>query len=239
MEDRVCILMPVFDEESDIEEIVRKWHEVVTKIGMESSLVVIDDCSDDNTFLILQGLTDEFPFLKPIRREESGGYEAAINNGYKYAINAEVEYIFEVEGNNLIDPSEFWKLWKMRKNSYIVVGYTNNIINILIGIIPAIVFQFLVLVITFVGIRQSNSRFRLSKRQIIATYGKVIPESFGLANSMIAIMAKYSCVDTKYIKINSKTRPFYFNVEYFTNFSQMIQDLQTIKKSLKYIKKSK
>lgn len=239
MEDRVCIIMPVFDEETDIEDIVRKWHEVVSKIGMGSSLFVIDDNSDDNTFQILQGLTDELPLLKPIKRLESSGYEAAINDGYKFILNNPVEYVFEVEGNNLIEPSEFWKLWNNRKNTYISVGYTDNILNLLMGVVPSLLFQFLVWIVTFVNVRQSNTRFRLSKYQVISTYAKVIPEKFELSNVMISVMSKYSCINTKYVRIKSKTRPFIFNTEFFVNFKYIIEQLQIIKKSLKYINKVK
>ena len=56
MEDSLYIVMPAYNEEANIESVVKEWHEVVEKIGPESKLVVVNDGSKDNTYGKLSSL---------------------------------------------------------------------------------------------------------------------------------------------------------------------------------------
>ena len=48
--ENLYIVIPAYNEEENIENVVREWHEIVEKIGQNSKLVVIDDGSKDNTY---------------------------------------------------------------------------------------------------------------------------------------------------------------------------------------------
>ena len=63
MEDSLYIVMPAYNEEANIEEVVKEWHEVVTNAGPESKLVVVNDGSKDNTYQKLLELKEKYPLL--------------------------------------------------------------------------------------------------------------------------------------------------------------------------------
>ena len=54
--DKLYIVIPAYNEQDNIEEVVKDWYPVVEKTGAESRLVIIDDGSKDATYEKLQEL---------------------------------------------------------------------------------------------------------------------------------------------------------------------------------------
>ena len=52
--DNLYIIMPAYNEQDTIGEVVDEWYNVVNKIGEDSRLVVINDGSKDDTLKILK-----------------------------------------------------------------------------------------------------------------------------------------------------------------------------------------
>ena len=52
--EKLYIVIPAYNEEENIEQVVRDWYPVVEGIGGESRLVVIDDGSKDSTWAKMQ-----------------------------------------------------------------------------------------------------------------------------------------------------------------------------------------
>ena len=55
-EDRLIIVIPAYNEESNLEEVVRQWHPVAQRSGKNSRLFIIDDGSTDDTVAIAEEL---------------------------------------------------------------------------------------------------------------------------------------------------------------------------------------
>src|SRR5699024_11697698 len=64
--DRLYIVIPAYNEEENIEQVIRDWHPVVERHSAEgtSRLVVIDDGSKDGTYKILQEYQKKYPLLE-------------------------------------------------------------------------------------------------------------------------------------------------------------------------------
>ena len=85
MEDNLYIVMPAYNEEANIEEVVKEWHEVVTNVGPESKLVVVNDGSKDNTYQKLLELKEKSPQLEALTKLNSG-HGATLLYVYNYAV---------------------------------------------------------------------------------------------------------------------------------------------------------
>ena len=75
MKDTLYIVMPAYNEEANIEDVIKQWHPVcerISKEGNEAKLVIANDGSKDNTFAIMQGLCSQYPHLLPIDKPNSG-----------------------------------------------------------------------------------------------------------------------------------------------------------------------
>ena len=55
--DKLYIVIPAYNEEANIETVVREWYEVIRERSEDSRLVVIDDGSKDSTYAIMQKLS--------------------------------------------------------------------------------------------------------------------------------------------------------------------------------------
>lgn len=114
----LSIIIPVFNEQETIKEIIRRVFTVKLPDNIRKEVVIVDDCSNDNTSAILK--STKLPF-KYLRHKTNLGKGAAIRSGLSlakgnYAIiqDADLEY----------DPHDFIKLLKpvMEKNTKVVFG---------------------------------------------------------------------------------------------------------------------
>ncbi|MHB1355353.1 MAG: glycosyltransferase family 2 protein [Anaerolineae bacterium] len=76
---KLSVLMPVFNEELGVAEIIRK----VAAVPMEKEIIVVDDCSHDNTATILASL--QVADLRVIRHAVNRGKGAAIRTAMEAA----------------------------------------------------------------------------------------------------------------------------------------------------------
>lgn len=54
--DKLFIIMPAYNEEENIHNVIAQWHPVAERISPDSRLVVIDDGSRDRTLTIARNL---------------------------------------------------------------------------------------------------------------------------------------------------------------------------------------
>jgi glycosyltransferase involved in cell wall biosynthesis len=73
----LSVVMPVFNEQTTIEEIIRR----VLTVKIRIQLIVIDDCSTDGSGEILDRLQRELGFVL-IRQPKNGGKGAALRRGF-------------------------------------------------------------------------------------------------------------------------------------------------------------
>lgn len=85
MGEKLCVVIPAYNEEANIEKVVLDWYPVVEKYGEESKLLIIDDGSKDGTYQKLMELVADRPALI-VRRKENGGHGSAVLCGYYYAL---------------------------------------------------------------------------------------------------------------------------------------------------------
>jgi len=72
----LSVVMPVYNERTTIEEIVRR----VLAVGLRIELIVVDDGSNDGTSEILDALQPELKFT--LLRQENAGKGAALRRGF-------------------------------------------------------------------------------------------------------------------------------------------------------------
>ena len=120
-QDRLIIVIPAYNEEENIENVVAQWHPIVEKTGEDSRLFVINDGSTDRTQEELDHLQGKYPQLRTVKKENQG-HGATILYGYRCAIAEGADYIFQTDSDGQTLPEEFWKLWKDRKKCGLLIG---------------------------------------------------------------------------------------------------------------------
>ena len=102
------IVIPTYNEKENIEKMIR------TLLALEHSfdVLVVDDGSPDGTGAIVKGLQTEFPdrvFL--IERSGKLGLGTAYITGFKWALKAGYEYIFEMDADFSHNPDDVPRLY--------------------------------------------------------------------------------------------------------------------------------
>ncbi len=98
----IGVVVPAYNEELLIEETINGIPKYVNKI------YIIDDCSNDRTPQIIEGMTD--PRIVSIRHEKNKGVGAAIVTGYKQALGDNMDIVAVMAGDNQMDPEQLPRL---------------------------------------------------------------------------------------------------------------------------------
>ncbi len=75
---KLSIVIPVYNEERTLEEIVRR----VQQVPYEKELVLVDDCSKDGTPRIMAELAQRYPNVRTFRHEVNQGKGGALATGF-------------------------------------------------------------------------------------------------------------------------------------------------------------
>ncbi len=204
-EDNVYIVIPAYNEEENIKNVIEEWYEVVEKIGNSSKLVVIDDGSKDNTFEIMKECAKSKPnFI--VKTKENSGHGPTLLYGYNYVIEEGAKYIFQTDSDGQTTSKEFWNFWEQRKDYDMVIGHRNDRKD---GIARKIVTKILKLVIKIcfgVTVTDANTPFRLMKADSLKAQLKYIPKDYYLSNVLISVLFEKEKLKVKYIPITFKPR---------------------------------
>jgi glycosyltransferase involved in cell wall biosynthesis len=80
MPDAVTVILPVHNAADRVRACVAEWYAYLGKIGRESTLVVVDDGSTDDTPAALRDLSSSFPKLIVITHDTHRGYGASLRS---------------------------------------------------------------------------------------------------------------------------------------------------------------
>jgi glycosyltransferase involved in cell wall biosynthesis len=119
----LSIVIPVFNEEENIEPLIREIDAVLKPSGKTYEIVVVDDGSKDGTFAGLRRLHDKGG-LKVVRLKRNFGQTAALSAGLNYA---EGEIVILMDGDAQNDPADIPALLaKIDEGNDLVAGWRFN-----------------------------------------------------------------------------------------------------------------
>ncbi len=103
------VIIPTYNEKENIENIARK----VFSLPGDYHLLVVDDGSPDGTGAIVKGLQQEFSGkLHIIERSGKQGLGTAYIAGFKWALQRDYEYIFEMDADFSHNPEDLNRLYQ-------------------------------------------------------------------------------------------------------------------------------
>jgi len=117
----ISIVIPVHNEANNIRGLINEIK--MLSLNYPYEIIVVDDGSNDNTFIVLSEIKKNTPQLKIIRHKERYGQSAAIITG---VMHARGELIVTMDGDGQNDPSDIPKLISILLNDKtcrMVIGY--------------------------------------------------------------------------------------------------------------------
>ena len=203
--DKLYIVIPAYNEQDNIEDVVKDWYPVVEKVGADSRLVIIDDGSKDATYEKLQELAKSRPQLEPIHKE-NGGHGATVLFGYRYAIKKGADYIFQTDSDGQTLPSEFDAFWKLRKEYDMVIGHRKGRQDGFSRVVVTKVLKAVCLLCFHVNVQDANTPFRLMKAESLKKEIGYIPKDYNLSNVVVSVLFIKKGYKVKYLPITFRPR---------------------------------
>ena len=81
----ISIVVPVYNEEANLEHFTQAIYEVMDKLNYEYELIFVDDGSKDDSRAILRKLQDKYDWVKPLLLSRNCGHQVAITCGMDHA----------------------------------------------------------------------------------------------------------------------------------------------------------
>lgn len=117
------VVIPLKNEEGNIENLVKELVPVMESLKKPWELICIDDGSTDRTLELLETLATSTPFLRIISFKKNFGQSSAFDAGFKKAMG---EFVITLDGDLQNDPADIPRLIKAMENCDLVCGYREN-----------------------------------------------------------------------------------------------------------------
>jgi dolichol-phosphate mannosyltransferase len=183
----LSIVMPAYNEAEHIEACVLEWDEGVASRIPGSQLIVVDDCSRDDTGARLQRLTARVPALCVLTTPVNGGHGRALRFGLDHARG---EFVFHTDSDRQHTPDDFWALWERRATADFVFGVRNHRAD---GAFRAGVSS-MMRVVNFLlwgaWIEDANCPYKLMRRTSLEQLLVAIPRSSFIPMVMVSLLAR-------------------------------------------------
>ena len=115
------VIIPTYNEKENVEAIIR----AVFSLEEGFHILVVDDSSPDGTADIVRKLQTEFPsFLHLTIRKVKDGLGKAYIHGFKWALDNQYDYIFEMDADFSHNPKDLIRLYDAceKQNADMAVG---------------------------------------------------------------------------------------------------------------------
>jgi len=118
MNEKSLIIIPTYNE---LENIRKMIPDILGRYD-DVDILIVDDNSPDGTGVFIEQLTRESDRIKLIKRPGKMGLGTAYIQGFKYALQNQYDYIFEMDADFSHDPKEIGNFLNTIKNYDLVLG---------------------------------------------------------------------------------------------------------------------
>ena len=203
--DTLYVVMPAYNEEENIEEVVSSWYPVLEGKSPESRLVVADAGSKDKTHEILLRMKETMPQIDII--SDTGTFHGPkVIALYNYAIANGADYIFQTDSDGQTLPEEFGAFWDMRTAYKGIFGHRKVRGDGKSRAFVEKVVCFLIKLYFGVKVPDANAPFRLMNAQTVAKYIGRLDKDYNLPNIMMTTYFAYYKEDMVFKEVTFRPR---------------------------------
>ena len=199
LDETFTIVMPVYNEEECIEEVLRSWS-MVLKRYPGSELLVLNDGSTDRTAEILERIGDDNPLIRVINKKNEG-HGKTIYTGYAEAVRSGHGWVFQTDSDGQIAPTDFPALWNARSESDLVLGFRKYRNDPAHRLVLTRIMSPMIYCLFGISLKDANVPFRLMRREYLETLLVKIPPGTFAPNVFLSILAARDDLDLQDIPV--------------------------------------
>lgn len=179
----LAIVMPVYNEEGCILQVVRSWLSMLSALDINFRIIILNDGSSDGTGEVLDSFVSDDRV--EVINKPNGGHGPTILMGYRNATRL-AEWTFQCDSDDEMKPDYFPVLWEKRESFDALFGCRKNRHQTLERKFITICSRALVHLLFGSRITDVNSPYRLIRSDILRHIVNQIPEDTFAPNVIIS-----------------------------------------------------
>ncbi len=182
----VSVVVPLFNEEESLPELTEWINRVALQHNLSYEIILVDDGSSDDSWRIIQELSNKNPGIKGIKFQRNYGKSAALNEGFKAA---EGEVVITMDADMQDSPDEIPELRKMivEDNYDIVSGWKKKRYDPITKTIPTKFFNAATRKASGIYLHDFNCGLKAYKKKVVKSI-----EVYGEMHRYIPVIAKWA-----------------------------------------------
>ncbi len=224
----ISIVLPIYNEEENLEELHSKITETLVELGKEYEIIAVDDGSSDGSFEVLKQIHQRDPRLKAIKFRRNFGQTAAMSAGFHHARG---DVIITMDSDLQNDPADIPRLLDKLDEGYDVVSgwRADRKDKFLSRRLPSILANKLIAKITDVKLHDFGCSLKAYRKEVtdnINLYGEM--------HRFIPALAKWVGAEITEMKVTHHPRKHGKSKYGISRTTRVILDLMTVKFLLRF-----
>jgi len=214
METEITVIIPAYNEERGIGEVIDKTKDAMENTRTSYEIIVVDDGSTDETAAIVKEKS-----VKLIQHPYNKGYGAALKTGVK---NAKGNVVLFIDADAQQNADDIQKLLEPIEEYDMVVGKRTKGSKIpLVRRLGKSILSALANYLASQKIPDLNSGFRAIKKEVVMKYMGILPDTFSFTTTITLATIKEG-YNLKYVPIETGERVGSSKVKLFRDGSRFV-----------------
>lgn len=188
MSDRLCVVMPVYNEQDAIGPVLEKWSEALDALNADYVIRPYNDGSRDNSLSVMKSVAVHLPRVD-VRDKPNGGHGNTILTGYREASDDGFDWVFQIDSDDEMGPEKFGELWSRRGEYDFLVGIRDGRKQALPRKIISFMSRLCVRIFYGKSVWDVNTPYRLMRVSVFREFYKAIPLTTFAPNVILSGLA--------------------------------------------------
>lgn len=188
MSDRLCVVMPVYNEQDAIGPVLEKWSKTLDALGVDYVIRPYNDGSKDNSLAVMKSVARDLPSVD-VRDKANGGHGNTILTGYREAAADGFGWIFQIDSDDEMGPEKFGELWAKHCDYDFLVGIRDGRVQQLPRKIISFVSRLCVRIFYGKSVWDVNTPYRLMRVPAFKEFYAAIPLTTFAPNVILSGLA--------------------------------------------------
>lgn len=179
---KVSIFFPAYNEEGNIEKVVRRAVEIAERLFENFEAVIVNDGSTDRTGEIADRLSTENPRIQVVHHPQNRGYGGALKSGLYHA---RYDWICYTDADGQFDFSEIARFLPHTKEADLIIGHRQERSDTLVRAINSKLWGLLVFLLFGLKVKDRACGFKLIKKKVMETIPKLESEGAVIEDELL------------------------------------------------------
>ena len=189
MSERLCVVMPVYNEQDAIGPVLDKWDTALKALGIDYEIRPYNDGSKDNSLEVMRRVAQKLGAQVNVRDKKNGGHGNTILTGYREAVRDGFDWVFQIDSDDEMGPEKFVDLWSRRNDYDFLVGIRDGRIQALPRKVISLVSRLCVRIFYGKSVWDVNTPYRLMRVSAFKPFYEAIPPTTFAPNVILSGLA--------------------------------------------------